>query len=205
MPVEALREVIGLEAALEVIDRALPLSRLLPVMGDVAHRAHEAVAQPLSRTDVPRFIGIARQEGTGIQREDAISDYNDGSPVSACPYPAGSMRRAVYEATWFEQRGYVKRGERDRAPLQPVKVESEPYDEFRHFTPEAKAGVLHIRALADQDLLDGARDQTSAAFQSIAEFMGPKTNLSWISARCATEAYDRGIMEPEEMDRIVDE
>lgn len=47
-------------------------------------------------------------------REDAVCDYNDGSSVSACPYPEGSMRRAVYEATWFHQRGYIRGLDRQR-------------------------------------------------------------------------------------------
>jgi hypothetical protein len=79
-----------------------------------------------------------------------------------------------------------------------------PLDEFVGYSPEAKAGILHIRELSDETVLDAARDRNSDTFAQILEFMGPATNPYWITSQCATEAYMRGVMEATEMDRIVD-
>lgn len=72
-------------------------------------------------------------------------------------------------------------------------------DEFASFTPGAKAGVLYIRSLLDGQLLEAAQDDTSAAFQRIADFMEMHTNPSWITARCAETAYERGLLDAQEL------
>lgn len=75
-------------------------------------------------------------------------------------------------------------------------------DEFYGFSPSGKAGVLYIRSLLDQELLDAARDDTSDAYKMIAERMGSKTNPTWITHTCAEAAYVRGVMDAQEMDWI---
>lgn len=75
-------------------------------------------------------------------------------------------------------------------------------DEFEYFAERAKHGVLYIRSLTDDEVLEAARDDYSTAFQMIQEWMGPVTNRSWITFQCAEEAYLRDIMTPEEMDWI---
>lgn len=58
---------------------------------------------------------------------------------------------------------------------------------------------LLVRALDDEPLLEAARSMESGPYVVLRERMGPTTNPSWITARCAEEAYERGIMEADEM------
>jgi hypothetical protein len=41
--------------------------------------------------------------------EDGRCDFNDGTPIGACPYPEGSMRRMIYQLSWMQQRGWAER------------------------------------------------------------------------------------------------
>jgi hypothetical protein len=89
------------------------------------------------------------------------------------------------------------------------------HDEFRHYAPSAKAGVLHIRSLPNDAVLAAARDRNSAAFQELYAWMEaqPKdrdhrpsfpTNASWVTARCAEEAYRRELIDERELDRLME-
>ncbi|MFE2934922.1 hypothetical protein [Streptomyces sp. NPDC059278] len=84
-------------------------------------------------------------------------------------------------------------------------------DEFRLFTPAAKAGTLRIRALPDDVLLTVARDGWGTAeFAQLRQYMdtltereppyGEKANPAWIQARALEEALDRRLITPEEFD-----
>jgi hypothetical protein len=75
-------------------------------------------------------------------------------------------------------------------------------DEFRFHSPDAKAGILFIRALEDSDVLAAARDRDSLGYQVIADRMGPDTNPFWITAQAAEEAYMRGLMDEIEFDYL---
>lgn len=75
-------------------------------------------------------------------------------------------------------------------------------DEFAYYTPEAKAGILHIRGLEDKLVLEAARDRSSEAFGAISRFMGPKTNPFWIAAEAAAESYRRGLIDEVEFDYL---
>jgi hypothetical protein len=75
-------------------------------------------------------------------------------------------------------------------------------DEFRHHTPGAKAGVLLLRSLSDDDVLAVARDGTSPQYAAVLAEMGPATNRSWITAQAAEVAYFRGLMDEIEFDYI---
>lgn len=84
------------------------------------------------------------------------------------------------------------------------------YDEFQHFTPSAKAGVLHIRSLPDDVLLAVARDTEGVTpeFREVYAFMesldrdGPgPTNPSWVTGSALEAAYMRDLIDAEQFDR----
>ena len=80
------------------------------------------------------------------------------------------------------------------------------HDEFWGCTPAAKAGILHIRSLPDEDVLAAARARDSDAFRTILAhlggslFDGGATNPYWVDARCAEEAYRRRLIDERELD-----
>lgn len=82
------------------------------------------------------------------------------------------------------------------------------YDEFRHFTPDAKAGVLHIRELTDDVLMAVARDVewVTPEFRQVYAFMeslgGERpTNPSWVTGAALEEAYERDLIDGERFDQ----
>lgn len=77
-------------------------------------------------------------------------------------------------------------------------------DEFAYYTPEAKAGVLHIRSLPDETVLQAARDINSTGFREIADWMGSDTNPYWIKAQAVEEAYVRGLIGEREFDYLTE-
>lgn len=77
------------------------------------------------------------------------------------------------------------------------------YDEFAHCTPETKSGILAMRALPDETVLAIARDADSPEFAVFLDQMGPGTNRSWITARAADAAYDRGLIDHVTYDLLV--
>lgn len=90
---------------------------------------------------------------------------------------------------------------------------SAAYDEFRHYAPSAKAGVLHIRSLPDAIVLAAARDPQGAEHRQVFDWMeaqppdpgsrpGFGTNPSWVTAQCAEEAYNRDLIDEQELDWI---
>lgn len=87
-------------------------------------------------------------------------------------------------------------------PCLPGYLLSVAVDEFRSYTESAKRGVLLIRSMSDRDVLAGARDEQSAAFQRVMDDLGPNTNPFWITAECATEAYRRRLINELELDLI---
>ena len=74
--------------------------------------------------------------------------------------------------------------------------------ERRHFNVSAQRGVLLIRGLDDLSLLMAARDSASPAFCSIRDRMDAGTNPAWITGRCAETAYERGLIDEQELDWI---
>lgn len=86
------------------------------------------------------------------------------------------------------------------------------WDEFRHCTPGAKAGVLYIRELANDVLLTVARDVKRATpeFQAVYAAVealgdgGRPTNTNWVSGRVLDEAYARQILGEWEFDQLWD-
>jgi hypothetical protein len=75
-------------------------------------------------------------------------------------------------------------------------------NEFRSYTPEAKAGTLLIRALPDADVLAAARDRASDSHAAIMTQMGADTNVFWVTSVAAVTAYDRGLIDEVELDRL---
>lgn len=74
--------------------------------------------------------------------------------------------------------------------------------EKRYCTPGAQAGILLVRGLPDELVLSAARDDKSDSHAAIHAVMGPSTNPSWITAQCAETAYDRGLIDAQELDWI---
>lgn len=72
-------------------------------------------------------------------------------------------------------------------------------DEFRYHSDSARDGILHIRSLSDRLLIEGMTEG-SPSHQDIVSFVGPDTNPSWVTAQCAEQAYDRGLIDEQELD-----
>jgi hypothetical protein len=77
------------------------------------------------------------------------------------------------------------------------------YDEFRHHTAGAKRGILLIRSLADEEVLEGTYNTESEPYHKVFKDLGPDTNPSWITSRFAETAYDRELIDEREIDRII--
>jgi hypothetical protein len=87
-------------------------------------------------------------------------------------------------------------------------------DEFAYHTPGSKAGILAMRAMEPERLLELARadewrlakgegsPEALKGYVDVLAATGPGTNPTWVTCGAAEEAYGRGLMEPEEMDRI---
>lgn len=80
---------------------------------------------------------------------------------------------------------------------------TEAYDEFRYYTPSSKAGVLFIRSLSNEAVLEAARDPQSSGYRSVVAYMERDTNPSWITSQCAQVSYERGLLDEVEFDRIL--
>jgi hypothetical protein len=57
--------------------------------------------------------------------------------------------------------------------------------ELRYYTEASKRGVFYLRSLPDRDVLDAARDETSAAHTAVGIHIDPNTwtNPSWVTAQ----------------------
>ncbi len=80
-------------------------------------------------------------------------------------------------------------------------------DEMRSRGYDAGAidGVEYVRALDDEPLLSAARNDAGTAHAAIVVYMsrdGSWTNPSWVTAQCAEEAYERGLIDEQELDWI---
>lgn len=73
-------------------------------------------------------------------------------------------------------------------------------DEFRFHSPAAKDGILMIRALEDEALLAAARDNASSEHAELMAALGTATNPTWVTSSCAETAYDRGLIDGQELD-----
>jgi hypothetical protein len=76
----------------------------------------------------------------------------------------------------------------------------------RGYTEGAVVGIEHIRALNDDVLLAGARNEGGAEHAAIVEHMsadGTWTNPSWVTGQCAEEAYERGLIDEQELDWLM--
>jgi hypothetical protein len=78
--------------------------------------------------------------------------------------------------------------------------------ERRYCTLGAQHGLRFARTMTDEDVLAAARDDAynpqTDAYRSFLAAMGPNTNRSWITARCAEEAYKHGLIDECELDWI---
>lgn len=81
---------------------------------------------------------------------------------------------------------------------------TEAYDEFRYYEPSAKAGVLYIRSLPDDTVLQAARDMGSSGFLQIVAYMERDTNPNWITSQAAEEAHVRNLISEREFDYLTD-
>jgi hypothetical protein len=71
------------------------------------------------------------------------------------------------------------------------------------YNPVAIAGVLHVRQLDDHYLLAAARNENGPEHAAIVTFVssdGSQVNASWVTGACAEEAYDRGLIDEQELD-----
>jgi hypothetical protein len=73
--------------------------------------------------------------------------------------------------------------------------------ERKNCTESTQRLILAVREMGDEALLDMARE--GETWHALRELY-PSVNPYWLTAQAATEAYERGVMEPEEMDRILD-
>jgi hypothetical protein len=78
-----------------------------------------------------------------------------------------------------------------------------PNDEFRYFTPEAKAGVLLIRSMNDDAVLDAARNFMGPSFKLIDTGISNGLHPRWTHARCIEEALNRQLIDVCEFDRLM--
>lgn len=77
---------------------------------------------------------------------------------------------------------------------------------------ESRDALMYVLSLDDATVMEG-RLEGSEAHREICRRLGGsiwdgpdgKVNPLWVTARCATEAYDRGLIDERELDRIVDE
>jgi hypothetical protein len=82
-------------------------------------------------------------------------------------------------------------------------------DEFTGFTPDAKAGVLHVRELTDDVVMTIARDAEweTPEFRAVSVFMDSlkgegdrPTNPMWIIGTALDVAFERGLIDGEQFD-----
>ncbi len=72
----------------------------------------------------------------------------------------------------------------------------------RGYTEDSILGIMYAREMSDGDLLAAARDSDSEQHQAFMAFLGADTNPTWITARCAETAYERGLIDEQELDWI---
>ncbi len=74
----------------------------------------------------------------------------------------------------------------------------------RGYTAGAIEGLMYVRALSDEELLQVARDvvRDSPAYMIMLQVMGPDTNPQWIVSTCAEHAYERDLIDERELDWI---
>lgn len=74
----------------------------------------------------------------------------------------------------------------------------------RGYTIGAINLIMFIRSLSDTSVLAAARRPACGTATRIAEQSSTYTNPNWISAACAKEAYDRGLIDERELDHLTD-
>lgn len=76
-------------------------------------------------------------------------------------------------------------------------------DEMPYHTPASRAGIRFIRSLDDDDVLTAARDPFSAQHAAVTVATGPgPVSRAWVTSCCADEAYERGLIDETEYDRL---
>jgi hypothetical protein len=75
-------------------------------------------------------------------------------------------------------------------------------DEFLGYSEAAKQGILFIRSLTDDEVLDAARHFEGETHRLIHELMGSATNPCWISGHAIETAYRRGLINETELDYL---
>lgn len=91
-----------------------------------------------------------------------------------------------------------------KTPSKWPEPDSDEMRERYHMQQPAIDGTLHIRGLDDEQVLTAARDSGSDSRLAILAHMGADTNPDWIRARCAEEAYRRGLIGEREFDYLCD-
>lgn len=74
------------------------------------------------------------------------------------------------------------------------------------YTEGAIAGIVHIRELDDARLLTAAREEASLEHAAIVAHMstdGTWTNPAWVTSQCAEKAYERGLIDEQELDWLM--
>jgi hypothetical protein len=96
----------------------------------------------------------------------------------------------------------------------PPGIQAQREEEIQHLPPGAQAAFRVVWALSDEDVLAVARTDLRSGPGSttftrvIAELggdlrFGGRCNPWWLTGGAAVDAYERGLMEAEEMDGIV--
>lgn len=69
---------------------------------------------------------------------------------------------------------------------------------------DTRRAILDIRSLEDDILLTIAKDETfsSPEHKVTHQAPGKSTNPVWIQGRCAEEAYERDLVDEQELDRL---
>lgn len=79
---------------------------------------------------------------------------------------------------------------------------------MRYANEKTARAVAFIEALDDETILSAARSDPwrneSLGYQVILDRMGEDTNRLWITSRAAIVAYDRGLINETELDRIME-
>ena len=102
-----------------------------------------------------------------------------------------------------------QRGASGPAEEQAAKTEASLTDyESRNCTPDTQRAILIVREASDEALLSCARDEESVAFSELITELGGnldkggKTNPRWLANQAATEAYERELIDEQELDWI---
>lgn len=117
--------------------------------------------------------------------------------------------RYVSGLPWCGKSGKIFTDIRPGGEFYPGVVDAriEIADRFRSCTPQSIDGTLYIESLTDDVVVRLARDTewSSPVLRKVREFMergGPAVNPQWAQAEGARVAYDRNLIDGEELYRL---